>query len=134
MHSRMISISAIVLSLLVLSGCSGQDKSRSELELRSEGEKFSYTLGLDMGYSIAQFGADINEDALYAGIAARLARKEPLLSKAEQARVKLAVFKRLAKRRADQAKIAAEKKLDIPKRVADIEPVEQPAPATVAGK
>jgi len=86
-----------------------------------------------MGYSIAQFGADINEDALYAGIAARLARKEPILSKAEQARVKLAVFKRLAKRRADQAKIAAEKKLAAPKN-SEVEHVEQPAHATVAGK
>jgi len=86
-----------IAGLLVLAACNnGTDKAAHNKAgaLDSEMSKFSYSVGLDVGKSLAGIGKDLDIDAFNKGVDAALNKKKPELTAKEISEVKQAVIKR----------------------------------------
>lgn len=68
--------SIVALAVFVASAAFAQEKA----ELKSEKDKVSYSIGLDIGATFKKQGMDINTEALKAGINDAVSGKEPLLT------------------------------------------------------
>ncbi len=96
-----------VLALL-LAACSQGDAPATkakQVELDSEKARFSYAMGMDVGTSFSQMGADIDADAFVEAFRTAVAKGEMRMQAEEAARVKQAFFQK--RRQEQQARMEA---------------------------
>ncbi len=102
----------VALGVLLLAGCapSGSEKTSDSqpAALESDAQKFSYSVGYEIGGRLQQMGdLDVDLNALGAGLAAAYEGAEPMLTEEAMAEVKQSVYKAAAeKRNADRAEKA----------------------------
>lgn len=96
-----------VLSVAILANqaCAGEKK----MELISEKDKVSYSIGLDIGSSFKNQSIDIDTDALAAGIKDAISGSKPLLTENEVKEVMTAFQKGMAAKQYEKMKSLAEK-------------------------
>jgi len=99
-------LAAIVLAMNCLQQADAED-----ITLSSDREKLGYAIGLDIGQTIEELGADIDQQALTAGILDRLNHRKAKLSKQEAARVQQAFFTKRAEQQAVKRQKAGEKNM-----------------------
>ncbi len=114
---RMLGIT--VAAALLLVGCNQGEKQKTEREqasasaaagaLQDEKAKLSYAIGMDIGRSLKNLGADIDEAALSEGISDRLNGRKLKLSDEEAIKVQQAFFNKRAEKQAAERKAQAEK-------------------------
>ncbi len=103
----------------MMTACGGEEKADAKMDagtaqaeqgtLTSENAKFSYAIGMDIGQSVKSLGADIDQDALAAGIRDRLSGNKLQLTQEEATKVQQAFFKARAEKQAAERKAQAEK-------------------------
>ncbi len=108
-----------VAAALLLAGCNQGEKKETERgqasasaaagALQDEKAKLSYAIGMDIGRSLQNLGADIDEAALSEGISDRLNGRKLKLSDEEAIKVQQAFFKKRAEKQAAERKAQAEK-------------------------
>ncbi len=108
-----------VAAALLLAGCNQGEKKETEREqasasaaagaLQDEKAKLSYAIGMDIGRSLKNLGADIDEAALSEGISDRLNGRKLKLSDEEAIKVQQAFFNKRAEKQAAERKAQAEK-------------------------
>lgn len=82
---------------------------KGKVELKSQKEKTSYAIGLDIGKNIKRMGIEISPELLARGIADVVAGGKPLLSDEEVVAVMTALQKEMQTKAEEQRKGAAEK-------------------------
>ncbi len=103
----------------LMTACGEQEKQAAKTEagaaqtgqtqLASDNARFSYAIGMDIGQSVKSLGADIDQDALTAGIRDRLSGNTLKLTQEEATKVQQAFFKARAEKQAAERKKLAEK-------------------------
>jgi len=113
MKKRYLLLGATAVALMLAGGCdkpsepgkpaakvaqeaATSDKKSDALTLTSDMDKVSYAVGMDVGNSLKTLGADINRDALFAGINGQLDGTPSLIKPEEAAAAKQAFFKKRA--------------------------------------
>lgn len=96
----------IVLAILVLAGSVVAEE---PLSLKSQKDKISYIIGLDIGNNLKKQGADVDPETLLKGMKDALSGKKPLLSEEEMREVTTAFRQEIAKKQAEETKKLAEK-------------------------
>lgn len=81
----------------------------SDSVLKTEKDKLSYSIGMDIGDSLKNKSLDIDPDLLYRGIKDKLTGNEPLLTEQEFRETMTAMQKELMAKREIEMKEAAEK-------------------------
>jgi len=99
----------LAVFVLVMNG--SQRAYAQDVTLTSDREKLGYAIGLDIGQSVEKLGADIDQQALTAGILDRLNHRETKMSKQEAARVRQAFFTKRAEKQAEERRKAGEKNM-----------------------
>jgi FKBP-type peptidyl-prolyl cis-trans isomerase FklB len=87
-------------------GCFAKDK---VTELKTQDQKVSYLLGLDMGSYLKKMGITIDQAALFQGIMDTLSGKKPLLTQEEATTLKQEFGKKMQDEQMAKAKAAGEK-------------------------
>jgi len=95
-----------VLAILVLAGGVVAEE---PVSLKSQKDKVSYIIGLDIGNNLKRQGADIDLDTLLRGMKDALSGNKPLLSEDEMREVTTAFRQEMAKKQAEETKKLAEK-------------------------
>jgi len=103
----------------MMTACGGEEKPAAKADagaaqteqgaLANDSAKFSYAIGMDIGQSVKSLGADIDQDALTAGIRDRLSGNTLQLTQEEATKVQQAFFKARAEKQAAERKAMAEK-------------------------
>lgn len=96
---------ALCIAMLANQACAGEKK----VELNSEKDKVSYSIGLEIGNSFKNQAIDIDTSALEAGIKDALSGSKPLLTESEIKTVMTAFQKGMAEKQAEKMKAAVEK-------------------------
>ena len=102
----MRSVWMAVLAILVLAGGVVAEE---PVSLKSQKDKVSYIIGLDIGNNLKRQGADIDLDTLLRGMKDALSGNKPLLSEDEMREVTTAFRQEMAKKQAEETKKLAEK-------------------------
>ena len=102
----MRSVWMVVLAVLVLAGSVVAEE---PVSLKSQKDKISYIIGLDIGNNLKRQGADIDLDTLLRGMKDALSGNKPLLSEDEMREVTTAFRQEMAKKQAEETKKLAEK-------------------------
>jgi FKBP-type peptidyl-prolyl cis-trans isomerase len=89
--------------------CSSNKTEPAQVDLNDPAAKFSYALGLEIGASLKQLGAEIDMDVFARGVEDNLKGNEPLLTPQQAAEIKQEFFKKLQAERAERNKDLAEK-------------------------
>ena len=79
------------------------------MEFKSEKDKVSYSIGLDIGNNFKRQAIDIDAEALAAGIKDAISASKPLLTENEVKEVMTAFQKGLAAKQAEKMKVIGEK-------------------------
>ncbi|MGH8443070.1 MAG: FKBP-type peptidyl-prolyl cis-trans isomerase [Nevskiaceae bacterium] len=103
-------ILAVVLTAALAAGCAKKDGSEASA-LTTESQKFAYSIGVDIGKSLAPVKADVDVDALMQGIRETLDGKTPRLDDAARDQIKSEVSRRLQQKQMEErtSKAAAAK-------------------------
>jgi len=102
----MKSVWMVVLAVLVIAGSAVAEEQSA---LKSEKDKISYIIGLDIGSNLKKQGADIDPDTFLKGLKDGLSGNKSLLSENEIREVTTAFRQEMAKKQAEEAKKLAEK-------------------------
>jgi len=102
----MKSVWMAVLAILVMAGGVIAEE---PVSLKSEKDKVSYIIGLDIGNNLKRQGADIDPDTLLKGLKDALSGNKPLLSENEIREVTTAFRQEMATKQAEEKKKLAEK-------------------------
>jgi len=97
---------ATVLSIAMLASQAGASEKK---ELKSDKEKVSYSIGMEIGTSFKKQSIDIDTDALASGIRDAVSGNKPLLTENEIKETMMAFQKEMMAKQAEKAKAAAEK-------------------------
>jgi FKBP-type peptidyl-prolyl cis-trans isomerase FklB len=98
-----IALSALLITML---GCFAKEK---VTELKTQDQKVSYLLGLDMGSYLKKMGIAIDQAALFQGIKDTLSGQKPLLTQEQAAALKQEFGKKMQEEQMAKAKAAGEK-------------------------
>lgn len=98
--------SAAFLFLASLTSFAAEEAEK--VELKSLSEKASYAVGLDIGQSLARYGAAIDLPLLIRGIEDSLKRNKPLLAPEEAAKVTTEFFQKIQRELAEKNQAAEE--------------------------
>jgi FKBP-type peptidyl-prolyl cis-trans isomerase len=97
----------LISSALLVSSCDNASKTEKfDGKLDEEGTRFSYALGMEIGKSLKNIGAEINHEAFFAGVKTSFSGDSALLTEEEAAEVKGTVFNRVKEEKS--AKVEAE--------------------------
>ena len=105
---RMMAMAAAAVALLALAACDKKGKGEGEAV---DSEKLGYALGLEIGNSLKQIGADegsIDLDAMGKGIADQLKGEKPEMNDEEIAKVKTAFFNQMREKQIARIKAEGE--------------------------
>ena len=102
----MKSVWMAVLAVLVIAGIAIAEEPGS---LKSEKDKISYIIGLDIGNNLKRQGADVDPDTLLKGMKDALSGNKPLLTENEIREVTTAFRQEMAAKQAEEKKKIAEK-------------------------
>lgn len=102
----MKSVWMVVLAVLVIAGSAVAEEQSA---LKSEKDKISYIIGLDIGNNLKRQGAEIDPDTLLRGMKDALSGSKPLLSEDEIREVTTAFRQEMAQKQAEVTKKLAEK-------------------------
>lgn len=97
---------AAAFSIVFLAGCANAG---DNITLKSEKDKASYSIGLNIGNSFKSQSIDINPDALLKGIKDALSGSKPLLTEKEMQETMTAFQKEMSAKQAERTKSLAEK-------------------------
>jgi FKBP-type peptidyl-prolyl cis-trans isomerase FklB len=95
-----------VLAVLVLTG---NVVAEEPVLLKSQKDKISYIIGLDIGNNLKRQGAEVNPDALLTGMKDALSGKKAAMSEEEIREVTTAFRQEMTKKQAEETKKLAEK-------------------------
>jgi len=85
----------LVLALVWTSAAlAAEEKKAPELELKTDGQKLSYSIGLEIGDSLKRMQVELDAVALIRGIVDRLKNRDPLLNAREVAQIQKAFMER----------------------------------------
>jgi FKBP-type peptidyl-prolyl cis-trans isomerase FklB len=96
----------VMLAILVMAGSVIAEE---PVLLKSEKDKISYIIGLDIGNNLKRQNADIDPDMLLRGMKDALSGNKPLLSENEIREITAAFRQEMAKKQAEETKKLAEK-------------------------
>ena len=99
---------ALILSLSLLS-CAPGEKSASKKALKSDSERFSYALGLDIGASLKELETDIDLPSFIAGLQDTLEGRKLLLTPEQVVEVRKEFARKMQEKQAQKSKDIAEK-------------------------
>ena len=102
----MRSVWMVVLAILVMAGSVIAEE---PIALKSQKDKISYIIGLDIGNNLKRQGAEIDPDTLLRGMKDALSGSKPLLSEDEIREVTTAFRQEMAQKQAEVTKKLAEK-------------------------
>ena len=102
---KVLLTAVLSIAMLANQACAGEKK----MELKSEKEKVSYSIGLEIGSSFKKQAMDIDTDALAAGIKDAISANKPLLTENEIKEVMAAFQKGMAAKQAEKMKALGEK-------------------------
>jgi len=102
---KVLLTAVLSIAMLANQACAGEKK----MELKSEKDKVSYSIGLEIGSSFKKQAMDIDTDALAAGIKDALSGSKPILTENEVKEVMTAFQKGMAAKQAEKMKGLAEK-------------------------
>lgn len=102
---KVLLTAALCVGMLANQACAGEKK----VDLKSDKDKVSYSIGLEIGNSFKKQSIDIDTGALEAGIKDAMAGSKPLLNENEIKDVMTAFQKSLADKQAEKIKAATEK-------------------------
>lgn len=102
---KVLLTAVLSVAMLANQACAGEKK----VELKSEKDKVSYSIGLEIGSSFKKQSIDIDTDALAAGIKDAISSNKPLLTENEVKEVMTAFQKRMAAKQAEKMKGLGEK-------------------------
>jgi FKBP-type peptidyl-prolyl cis-trans isomerase FklB len=102
----MKSVWIAVLAVLVIAGSVVAEEPGP---LKSQKDKISYIIGLDIGNNLKRQGADIDPDTLLRGMKDALSGNKPLLSEDEIREITTAFRQEMTKKQAEESKKLAEK-------------------------
>jgi FKBP-type peptidyl-prolyl cis-trans isomerase FklB len=116
MHVRKNNEMKLALIALLGVGAALTVRAADESPLKTQKDKLSYTIGMNIGKDIKRNSVDINPDLLLSGLKDVLSEKKPILTE-EEAREVMMTFQNemrskqaeLAKEQAEQNKVAGEK-------------------------
>jgi len=97
---------ALILCCMVMAGTAA---AADKLELKTQKDKASYAIGLDMGGSLKKNDIEVNTDALVKGIKDGLSGEKPLLTDQELKETIAAIQKDLMAKQQEKQKAVAEK-------------------------
>src|SRR3990172_4445535 len=101
---KVLLTAVLSIAMLANQACAGEKK----MELKSEKDKVSYSIGLEIGSSFKKQGIDIDTDAVAAGIKDAISASKPLLTENEVKEVMMAFQKGMAAKQAEKMKGHAE--------------------------
>jgi len=102
---KVLLTAVLSIAMLANQACAGEKK----MELKSEKDKVSYSIGLEIGSSFKKQGMDIDTDAVAAGIKDAISANKPLLTENEIKEVMAAFQKGMAAKQAEKMKALGEK-------------------------
>src|SRR4030067_2334299 len=102
---KVLLTAVLSIAMLANQACAGEKK----MELKSEKDKVSYSIGLEIGSSFKKQAMDIDTDALAAGIKDALSGSKPIMTENEVKEVMTAFQKGMAGKQAEKMKGLAEK-------------------------
>jgi len=102
---KVLLTAVLSIAMLANQACAGEKK----MELKSEKDKVSYSIGLEIGSSFKKQAMDIDTDALAAGIKDAISGSKPILTENEVKEVMMAFQKGMAAKQAEKMKGLAEK-------------------------
>ena len=100
---------AVVLLGLFLAGQTAALAAEKKVELKTQKDKASYAIGLDMGNSLKKNGIEVEPDALFKGIKDALSGGNPLMTEQEIKETIMVLQKDLQARQQERMKALAEK-------------------------
>src|SRR5690349_12441627 len=108
--TQKILAAAVVVGLAAAAGVAC-NKGRGTAALDTDAQKFGYAIGVDIGKSLGPVKADVDIDALIAGLEETLAGKEPRLDDETREKIKTEVSRKLQQKQMEErtAKAAAAK-------------------------
>ncbi len=102
---KVLLTAVLSVAMLANQACAGEKK----MELKTEKDKVSYSIGLEIGSSFKKQSIDIDTDAVAAGIKDAISSNKPLLTENEVKEVMTAFQKGMAAKQAEKMKGLAEK-------------------------
>ena len=100
----------LVLALVWTSVALAAEKAKvPELDLKTDGQKLSYSMGLEIGGSLKRMDMEMDLTALIRGITDRLKGREPLLNAREVAQIQKAFMERQRVAQMTKRKVASER-------------------------
>lgn len=102
---KVVLTAVLGVALLASQACAGEKK----MELKSEKDKVSYSIGLEIGNGFKRQSIDIDTEALASGIKDAISGEKPLLTESEVKEVMTAFQKDMMAKQETKAKVAAEK-------------------------
>lgn len=102
---KVLLTAVLSVAMLANQACAGEKK----MELKTEKDKVSYSIGLEIGSSFKKQSIDIDTDAVAAGIKDAISSNKPLLTENEVKEVMTAFQKGMAAKQAEKMKALAEK-------------------------
>ncbi len=96
----------VVLCVLLLTN---HALAEEKLELKTQKDKASYAIGLDMGNSLKANGIDVNADVLFKGIKDAMSGNKPLLTEQEIKETIVGLQKELQAKQQEKMKVLGEK-------------------------
>ena len=102
---KVLLTAVLSVAMLANQACAGEKK----MEFKSEKDKVSYSIGLDIGNNFKRQAIDIDAEALAAGIKDAISASKPLLTENEVKEVMTAFQKGLAAKQAEKMKVIGEK-------------------------
>jgi FKBP-type peptidyl-prolyl cis-trans isomerase len=106
MKTSVVAAGLIFSVLLALSCDNDSNVEKFDGKLDEEGTRFSYALGMEIGKSLTNIGAEINHEAFFAGVKSTFPGDSALLTEQEAAEIKETVFNRVKQEKS--AKVEAE--------------------------
>jgi FKBP-type peptidyl-prolyl cis-trans isomerase len=98
-----------IIAVFLLSMSCETKKAEFKTELKTEKEKFSYSIGRDIGVQLSQFNNELDLEAVYQGIQDTLNKKKALISAEEARQIQGVVFQRLQAKKTGEMQATGDK-------------------------
>ncbi|AXQ31216.1 FKBP-type peptidyl-prolyl cis-trans isomerase [Solimonas sp. K1W22B-7] len=125
MQKKMLVLAAVAASSLFVAcakkeGATAEGATAAAGELTTDAQKFGYSIGVDLGKSLAPVKADVDVESLKAGLDDAVSGKTPKLDDKQREEVKMTVAKKLQEKQvAEREKQAGKAKTDGEKFLAE---------------